>query len=353
MHAMTVAVDLAKTSFEVAVGDGRGRVRERMRLSRSRFQRLLDGLDAGTEVVMEACGTAHFWGRCCQQRGLRVRLLPGQYVRAYVRRNKTDRTDAEALLEAARCGQIHPVAVKTLEQQSLQTLHRVRQQWQTTRTARINAIRAILREHGIPLPVGARAGLAQTAGVLAAAHGLPDRVCDLLHVLLAEIRVLTDRVAALDREVRRLVRDHPIARRLESIPGVGPLTATALVGAVGHIHAFRRGREFASWLGLTPREISTGGRRYLGPITKRGDTYLRCLLAHGARALLAHAQRRQRQTPHQLTRVQAWAVQLAARRGPNKAVMALANKLARIVWAVWTRDVAFRPQSAEGLALTV
>ena len=142
-------------------------------------------------------------------------------------------------------------------------------------------------------------------------------------------------------QLGQVAATHPVAQRLQQIPGVGVLTATALVGAVGHIHAFRRGREFASWLGLTPRESSTGGRRYLGRISKQGDVYLRCLLTHGARAVLLSAQRTARTAPHRLTRLQAWAVTTAVRRGHNKAAIAVANKLARVIWVVWHREVDF------------
>ena len=188
-------------------------------------------------------------------------------------------------------------------------------------------------------------GLLQIATLVEEASALPPNVRELVRLLLEEVRWLTAQVAALDRQVHEAVRTHPLVQQLHGIPGVGNLTATALVGAVGNIHAFRRGREFASWLGLTPREVSSGGRRYLGRITKRGDTYVRYLLTHGARAVLQHAQRRQGRAPQQLPRLQAWAVAVAARRGHNKAVMALANKLARTVWAVWARDADFRPPS--------
>src|SRR4030095_3785235 len=159
MDATTVAVDLAKDVFEVARANRAGRIIERKRLTRRQFERLVETLKPGTEVVMEACGTAHYWGRRCQARGLRVRLLPPQYVRPYVRRNKTDRTDVEAMFEGTRCGAIQPVPVKTVEQQALLALHRVRQHWQADRTARINMMRGLLREQGLPIGVGARTAL--------------------------------------------------------------------------------------------------------------------------------------------------------------------------------------------------
>jgi len=285
MDATTVAVDLAKDIFEVALANRAGRVFERKRLTRRQFDSFISSLAAGTEVVMEACGTAHYWGRRCQARGLRVRLLPVQYVRPYVRRNKTDRTDTDAMLEATRCGGIQPVPVKTVEQQTLQALHRVRTQWQAARTARINVVRGLLREQGLPVPVGARTVLARVAGILEDAEvALPDLLRHTVALVVDEIRALETRIASIDQQLAHVAAEHPIAQRLQQIPGVGVPTATALVGAVNHIHAFRRGREFASWLGLTPRESSTGGRRYLGRISKRGDVYLRCLLTHGARA---------------------------------------------------------------------
>ena len=342
MDATTVAVDLAKDIFEVALANRAGRIVEQKRLTRRQFERFVDSLTPGTEVVMEGCGTAHHWGRRCQARGLRVRLLPVQYVRPYVRRNKTDRTDTEALLEANRCGGIQPVPVKTVEQQTLQGLHRVRTQWQAARTARINVIRGLLREHGLPLPLGARTLVTRVTRLLEDADvPVPELLRHTVALLVEEIRGLERRVATLDRHLTQVARTHPVAVRLQQIPGVGVLTATAMVGAVNHIHAFRRARQFASWLGLTPRESSTGGRRYLGRISKRGDVYLRCLLTHGARAVLLAAQRTMRVTPHRATRFQQWAVLLAARRGHNKAAIAVANKLARMVWAVWHREMDF------------
>ena len=205
-------------------------------------------------------------------------------------------------------------------------------------------MRGLLREQGLPIPVGARTVLARVAAILEDADApLPDLLRHTVGLVVDEIRALETRIATIDQQLARVATEHPIAQRLQQIPGVGVLTATALVGAVGHIHAFRRGREFASWLGLTPRESSTGGRRYLGGISKRGDVYLRCLLTHGARAVLLTAQRT---APHRLTRLQQWAVTTAARRGHNKAAIALANKMARIVWAVWHRDVEFHARPA-------
>lgn len=338
MHATTVAVDLAKEVFEIAIAPPSGGVATRRRLSRRQFHRFVHALEAGTHVILEACGTAHYWGRQCQARGAVVRLLPPHYVRPYVRRNKTDRTDAEALLEANRCGGLYAVPIKTPEQQALQSLHRLRSQWQRTRTARINTVRGLLREHGIVVPVGAHRLRAHVIATLEM-HGpvLPGLVVQMIDWLLDDIRAIEQRLKTVDRDLRQLGQQHPVAARLQQIPGVGPLTATALIASVPHIHAFRRGRHFASWLGLTPRESSSGTRRHLGGISKRGDRYLRCLLAHGARAVLQAATVRAR-SPQRLTRLHEWGLRLRERRGQNRAVIGVANKLARIIWAVWSRE---------------
>lgn len=284
---------------------------------------------------------AHYWGRVAQRHGHTVTLVPPAYVRPYVRRNKTDRADAEAILEAVRAGQMPSVPVKRVEQQALVGLHRVREQWMTTRTARINTLRGILREHGILLPPGAGAALLAVPTILEDTEApLPMHLRLVLASVHAEVRAIEARIADLERELRALAQADPVVTRLRTIPGIGLLTATALVGSVGHIHAFRRARQFASWLGLTPREHSSGTRRRLGGISKRGDVYLRCLFTHGARAVLVAAHRRRR-LGQSLTRLHHWALSVRERRGHNKATIAVANKLGRIVWAVWHKDVPF------------
>src|SRR5918996_3170122 len=289
---------------------------------------------------MEACGMAHYWGRVAQHHGHRVTLVPPAYVRPFVRRNKTDRADAEAIVETVRSGQVPSVPVKRVEQQTLVGIHRVREQWMTTRTSRINALRGILREHGVLLPAGARAAMKAIPTILDDSDSaLPMALRRVLTSVHEEVRIIEDRSATLERELRALAEADAVVTRLRTIPGIGLLTATALVGSVGHIHAFRRARQFASWLGLTPREHSTGTRRRLGGITKQGDVYLRCLLTHGARAVLVAAQRRQ--VVRSLTGLHQWALTVRDRRGHNKATIAVANKLGRIVWAVWTKDVPY------------
>jgi transposase len=349
MDATTVAVDLAKTVFELAIANAQWRVVARQRLNRAQFTRYLT-TTSPTHVVMEACGMAHHWGRVAEQRGHRVTLVPPAYVRPYVRRNKTDRADAEAILEAVRSGEVPRVPVKRREQQALVAVHRVREQWMTTRTARINTLRGLLREQGLLLPAGARAALQTVPAILEDAEApLPMHLRQVLASVHAEVRAIEVRIGDLERTLHHFAAADPVVTRLRTIPGSGLLTATALVGSVGHIHAFRRARQFASWLGLTPREHSRGHRRRLGSVSKQGDVYLRCLLTHGARAVLLMAQRRAaRGRP--LTRLQQWAVTLRARRGHNKATVAVANKLGRIVWAVWHKDVPFAVPDAASRA---
>lgn len=345
MDATTVAVDLAKTVFEVAIADRQWHIVARQRFNRRQFTHFLATVSP-THVVMEACGTAHFWGRFAQKHRHSVTLLPPAYVRPYVRRNKTDRTDAEALLEATRSGQIPSVAVKSVAQQTVLALHRIREQWMTTRTARINTLRGILREQGLLLPAGAGPALRAIPAILEDAETpLANSLSRMIAVMHEEIRQLDACIGALERELRAIAAADPVAIRLREIPGIGLLTATALVGTVGHIQAFGRARQFASWLGLTPREYSSGTHRRLGGISKRGDVYLRCLLTHGARAVLHSAHRRQTaQEP--LTRLHQWALMVQGRRGHNKATIAVANKLGRIVWAVWAHDATFNPKPA-------
>ena len=287
-----VAVDLANAVFQLAVADGSWRVIEEHRLTRSQFERWFANRAVGL-VVMEACGSAHHWARWLNALGIEVKLLPALYVRAYLKRNKTDAADACALFEAARCADIVPVKVKSIEQQALQGLHRTRSLWMGTRTSRINALRGFCREFGIVIAQGARLGVERIARVLADPHtGVPELIRGTMKLLVEEIRLLEARTAQLERELTALARRSPACTTLLSIPGVGLLTATAMVAATsGSVAHFRDARHFASWFGLTPKERSSGNTRTLGRISKRGDRYLRMLLTHGARSVLHAAAR--------------------------------------------------------------
>lgn len=333
---MTVVVDLAKNVFEVAVSEEPGRVCLRKRLSRSQLIPFFRNHPPST-VLLEACGSSHHWGRLLEAFGHRVLLLPPHHTRRYVLRDKTDRADATALLEAHRNEQISPVPLKTLLQQTLACLHRLRSTWVATRTARLNTLRGLLRELGITIPQGPRHVLpALQAALSDPSAPIPEALHPALLRAAQEIRQLELSIRHTELELKNLARDLPAADTLQTVPGIGLLTATALIAFVGNPARFRSGRRLASFLGLVPREHSSGSSRHLGSITKRGDAYLRTLLTHGARSVLLAAKRHAR--PDSLRR---WALCLQARRGHNKATVALANKLARIAWAVWSRNQPF------------
>jgi transposase len=328
-----VGLDLAKSVFQLAVADGTWRVIEQHRLTRAQLERWFANRAVGL-VVMEACGSAHHWGRWLNARGIEVRLLPAAYIRAYVKRNKTDAADACALLEAARCADIVPVRVKSLEQQALQGLHRTRSLWMATRTARINALRGLCREFGVTVSQGARLGLEQIARVLAdPGSPVPEMIRGTMKLLVEEVRLLEARIGQLERELSALARRSPACTTLLTIPGVGLLTATAMVAATsGSVSHFRDARHFASWFGLTPKEHSSGSWRHLGRISKRGDRYLRMLLTHGARSVLRAASLAA-QRGQDLDGLRRWALAVQSRANHNKATCALANKMARICYA--------------------
>jgi len=260
-----------------------------------------------------------------------------------VPRNKTDQADAKGILEAARNEAIHPVPVKSLPQQTMASLHRVRSAWLAARTSRLNTLRGILREFGVAIPVGATRVIPRTFDLLDSHDAaLPEALRPVLSEMCTEIRNLEQLVRGCERQVKALGRETPAVANLLTIPGIGILTATALVAFVGDVQRFPTGRHFASYLGLTPRESSSGLRRRLGAISKRGDSYLRMLLTHGARATLCHAKKRE-----SADRLRAWALTLEQKRGHNKEMIALANKLARIVWAVWKHGIEYRPASTQ------
>ena len=349
MSATTIAVDLAKNVFEIAISGKAGSVQQRKRLTRAQFEQFW-ALQPPCVVVMEACSSAQFWARFLIARGFDPVLLPPHYVRPYRRRNKTDRADCEAILEAYRCAGIHPVAIKSEDQQALMALHRIRSQWQQTRTARINVMRGLLREFGVIAPLGPRRFMDDLHQLLEERRErVPAQVHHTVWTLWEEVRDLEQRIRNMDTELEAIATREPVIEALLWVPGIGVLTATALFASIADIHAFRSGRQLACWLGLTPREFSSGSRRRLGRISKQGDMYLRMLLIHGARSAL-HAARRAEAAGKPLTHVHAWAVDRAREMHHNKAAVALANKLARIVWAVWHHERDFDGNHAVQLA---
>lgn len=341
-QATTIAIDLAKSVFEVGISESAGDLRQTRRLSREQLAEFMAKQPQAT-VIMEACGSAHYWGRKFQGFGHQVRLLPPLAVRPYVQRSKTDRTDVKGMLEASRNTAIQAVPVKSESQQQLTALHRVRATWMSTRTMRINTLRGLLREFGIVFPMGTKAFFDRVGETIENADApISMGVREVLNELLKEIGELEKRIASVEKQLKAIAAQTPVIERLCTIPGVGLLTATALVGFVGEAGRFRSARHLASYLGLTPREHSSGSHRYLGHISKHGDRYLRTLLIHGGRAVLSAARRKK---DHD--RLRKWVIAVADRCGNNKAAVALANKLARIVWAVWTSGKPFFSTLAE------
>jgi transposase len=336
MEHTTIAVDLAKSVFQIALSRRPGQVDEEHRLSRERFLTFFAQQPPAT-IVLEACGSAHHWARQLQPLGHAVRLLPAHDVHRYVRRNKTDRPDAKALLEANRNIDIHVVPIKTTELQAVASLHRLRSTWITSRTARLNTIRGLLREFGVFIPVGASRVVPRVRELLAEpTPQIPDLLRSPLSVACEEIDKLEDNIQVVEQQLADFAHQISTVPLLQTIPGVGLLTSTALVALVGDIHRFGSGRHFASFLGLTPKEYSSASRRRLGAISKQGDVYLRTLLVQAARAVLWRA----RVAP-QPTGFQRWARSTQQRRGHNIAAVAVANKLSRIVWAVWSTQHPF------------
>jgi transposase len=336
-----IAVDVAKNVFQVGVSERPGRLRQTVRLQRPQLLPFL-ATQAACTVVMEACGSAQFWAGRSERLGHRVVLLPAHLVRPYVRGNKTDRTDVKGILEAYRNEEIRPVPIKTPAHQALVALHRLRSAWVADRTSRLNTIRGLLRELGIFIPVGSRKVIPEVWAQLEDADSaVPDSVRPLLAEACEEVREMERRIGLVERQLEALAEQTPVVTRLRTIPGVGLLTATALFGLVVDIHRFPSARHLASYLGLTPRERSSANTRRLDAISKRGDVYLRTLLVHGARSVLARA--RQKTDAARLDRLPEWAARLEKSRGHNKAAVALANKMARMVWAVWRNDVDYKP----------
>jgi len=343
MNITRVGVDIAKSVFHVHAVDRHDKTQWQAKLNRDQWVEALCGhIAPGAEVGMEACASAHYWGRELQKRGYRVKLIAAQFVKPYVKSNKNDRADAEAICEAMSRPGMRFVTLKSVEQQDTQAAHRIREELVSQRTAKVNQIRGLVGEYGIVAPVGIqklRKALPQW--LEDAENGLTDEFRGLLADLAEDLRYLDGRINGLDERVAQCVKNDPVARRLLELRGVGPLTASALAGALGDGKGFRKGRDFAASLGLTPRQHSTGGKDRLLGISKRGDSYLRKLLVHGARAVLRHAKNRD----DELSR---WLNELVVRKHVNVVTVALANKTARIAWAVVHNETAYDPMLAAG-----
>jgi transposase len=336
MQVVRIGLDLAKYVFEVHGVDEQGNVVIRKSLRRGSVSTFFANLPPCL-IGMEASNGAHYWARVLAALGHKVRLISPQFVTPYVKSNKNDRNDAEAICEAVGRPTMRFVPPKSPEQLAIQALHRIRQRLVQTRTKLVNQIRGILAEHGIVIARDIwrlRRALAEITG-----HATDD-LNPLVRVLVMEVQAelieLDRRIASYDRQIRELYRTSELCQRLGEIEGIGPVTATALVAAVGDRSCFKNGRQFAAWLGLVPKQRSSGGRNRLFGISKRGDRYLRTLMIHGARAALGKAQGKQDPRSR-------WLVSLRQRRHPNVAAVALANKNARIVWAMLAGNLSYEP----------
>jgi transposase len=337
-----VGIDLGKTSFQLCATDDSGHVVEGRKLNRNELRHLAAAIPPCL-IAMEACGTAYHWARVFQRFGHRVRLISPQYVKPFVRTNKNDRNDAHAIVVAASRPGMPSVPVKNVEQQDIQMLHRVRSRRVAERTALINQTRGLLLEYGIAIPLGPGAVRVKLPEILEDAENeLSGRGRRVIAELLDALRLVDELIRVADRQIREVFRASEACRRLADIDGIGLLTATALVAAIGDGKDFHNGRHLAAWLGLVPRQHSTGGRSRLLGISRRGDTHLRTLFIHGARSALRIAHRRS-------DRRMQWACEIERRRGPNVAVVALANKTARIAWAMLRHDEAFRRVQVEAI----
>ena len=335
MKLHVLGIDLGKTVFHLVGLDSSGKAVIRKRCSRRQLLAFTANLQVQL-IGMESCSGSHFLARALREQGHQVRLMPAQYVKPYVQTNKSDYLDAEAIAEAVQRPRMRFVPIKTEEQLDLQALHRVRERWVMRPTAVVNQIRSLLLERGLTLPKGR----SHVEGVLARIVEDADlKLSGSFRVLLAQLGVeldqLSGRIAEMDAVIEQRAHEDEACRRLTTIPGIGPVTATALVAAIGNGAAFRKGRDLAAWVGMVPRECSTGGKQKLLGISKRGNLYLRRLFVQGARSVL---QQRHRQT----SGLSAWLSELLARRHQNVVTVALANKLVRMAWAVLCRNQTYR-----------
>jgi transposase len=336
MEIHTIGIDLGKTVFHLVGFNPRGEVVVRKKCSRNQILRFTANLRVSL-IGMEACGGAHFLGRALREQGHDVRLMPAQYVKPYVKTNKNDYIDAEACAEAVGRPNMRFVPIKTDDQLDLQSLHRVRERWVVRRTAVINQIRGLLLERGITIRRGRRYIEQSLPGILEDADNkLSGALRVLLTQLQLEMQYLSRQVEQSDTLILRIAGDLEPCRRLLAIPGIGPITATATIAAIGNGAAFKKGRGFAAWLGVVPGEHSTGGKQTLTGTSRRGNKYLRKLFVQGAHSVLL-------QKTKQSTGLSMWLAQLTSRKRIHVATVAMANKMARIVWAVLSKGEAYRP----------
>lgn len=336
-------VDIAKSVFHVCAVDSHDRPGWQAKLKRSVWiDELCERLEPGAEVGMEACASSHHWCRLLQQRGFRVKLIAAQFVKPYVKSNKNDKVDAAAICEAMGRPGMRFVTVKSIAQQDIQAAHRIREELVGQRTAKANQIRGLVGEYGLIAPIGIqKLRCTLPDWIENSENGLTSTFRVLLADLADDLRRLDDRISVLDVRIAQDIKQDPVAQKLLEIRGVGPLTASALAGALGDGKSFKKGRDFAASLGLTPRQHSTGGKDRLLGISKRGDGYLRKLLVHGARAVLRHVKEKD-------DGLSQWLHALTLRKHVNVVTVALANKMARVAWAIVHNKIDYDPKLVAG-----
>ena len=331
----TIGLDLAKNVFHLVCCDDHGKVVSKKMLRRSLVLRYFANLTPCL-VGMEACASAHYWARELSALGHRVKLIPPQYVKPYVRGNKNDYNDALAIAEAVTRPEMRFVAVKTTAQQDVQALHRLREKRLQDRTALCNQLRGLLAEYGLILPQGVNLLRRRLPELLEdGENGLSDLFRQLLAQGYQQLQELDSHIEYYTRQVKRLSQQDEACRRLQTVPGYGPIVSSVFQSVIGNGEAYRRGRDVSASLGLVPRQHSSGGKAVLLRISKRGDRYLRSLLVHGARSVVIHAAKKD-------DRLSRWINTVRAERGFNKAVVALANKMARIGWAVLVNKTVYQ-----------
>ena len=341
MKLSRVGIDLAKNVYQLHGVDRWGNTVWKRRLKRHQwFSALLDKIEPGCEIGMEACASAHHWGRELQSRGYTVKLIPPQFVKPYVKSNKSDAKDAEAICEAMSRPNMRFVTVKTVAQQDIQATHRIRAELISQRTAKANQIRGLVAEYGLVAPKHLSSLRAAIPCWLEdAENGLTGDFRSLLQGVWNDLLTLDDRVEEMDKLIKRLADNHEACVRLQQLRGVGPMIATALIATVGDARQYRKSRQMAAAIGITPRQHSSGDRERMLGISKRGDVYLRTLMIHGARSVVAVAK-------HKDDRLSRWVTNIATKRHPNVAAVALANKTARMAWAMLRNETDYDPDYA-------
>jgi len=339
MQIDILGIDLAKRVFQLHGADRQGRTVYAAKVMRAAF------LETVREsrpriVAMEACGSAHHWARCFRAMGIEVRLISPQYVTPFVKTNKNGRNDAQAIVEAASRPTMNFVTVKSVEQQDIQAVHRVRELLVQQRTALINQARGLLAERGVSIAQTRQAFKREVPKIVGTCEGEVTNVCQAMVLEISQqIHALEERIKHAETWLKSFMKQSALCRKIAAIDGVGTITATAMVASVGEAKEFKNGRHLSAWLGLVPRQHSSGGKSQLRGISKRGDKYLRTLLVHGARSVLRYAVGK--------TDVQSrWLQDLIARRGYNRAAVALANKNARVIQALLSSDMPYRPIAA-------